>query len=211
VNILNTIADYLTAMRNLRLRSAILSFSNNENETIFDLIIQLFVVNKSEVLRKFLEIGLQSKMVRFRTDGIPGLSLPNRPLKNPLYALWWQKDWEAFFTLAQSHPRWLLWHVELPATGPYGNQSVIMRLLKKDVYPEFEAAIRQHNPNNPFFCWLCGREIQKVDEDLSFFLKKLKKIKSSEGLTLLDILTGHAVEAEFDPKTINQIKEIIGF
>jgi hypothetical protein len=171
----------------------ILAFSNREEETAFTLLIRLNVINKAAILQKFLELGIQVTTIPFETDST---YYPEQLQTNPLYALHWQKDWESFFILNQYYPQLLFSSIEHPDTDPnhkrFGNQSVIMKILKKANFPKFREAVQKYKPKNPLFYLLCENIPQISDENSALsWQNKLNKTVSSEGKTAAQILMDH--------------------
>lgn len=135
----------------------IFTYRNYDGENALDLIIRNNVINKAAILERLLTIGLKPTWVPLETSGIyePG-QLPT----HPLYALYWQKEWEAFFVLDQHYPTLVFHSIEFPATKPFlrrfGHQSVITKILEPDTFPEFRAAASQYGTHSPFLQLVCG-------------------------------------------------------
>ncbi|MDR0444805.1 MAG: ankyrin repeat domain-containing protein [Puniceicoccales bacterium] len=202
VSILNAIIDYLTAMYDdpecERILNGVLNSFNRVGETIFGFIILSNVINKAQVLQRLLEIGLRPRMIPFETDRmdpseINGIYVQRPSLRNPLYVLWWNKEWETFFTLLRFHPEWLFERIEVRIKGScFGNQSLIMRITQNDAFLELKEVVREYKTDDPFLLQLCRDDSETVSEEdansLAAYLNSLGKIKSSEGLTLRQIL-----------------------
>lgn len=165
----------------------ILEIRNNDREDAFVLIIRTNVTNKAAVLRRLLQIGLIPTWVPFESFGEYH---PNQLLTNPLYALQWQGEWEAFCILAEHYPVILFFSIESIFTPNrhrrFKNQSVLMRVLRPDTFVEFQGVVRQYGQNNPFLQLVCGI-LPSAGQELAPELMNAS-LRSSEGRTPLDIV-----------------------
>ncbi|MDR2377238.1 MAG: hypothetical protein LBD54_00570 [Puniceicoccales bacterium] len=171
----------------------ILEARNNAREDAFSLTIRTNVTNKAAVLRRLLRIGLIPTWVPFESFGEYH---PHQLPTNPLYALQWQGEWEAFCILAEHYPVMLFFSIESIFTTNrlrrFKNQSVIMRLLRPDTFTEFQGAVEQYGQNNPFLQLVCG-DMPRAGQELAPELTN-DSLQSSEGRTPLDIIR-YAVKA----------------
>ncbi|MDR2419712.1 MAG: ankyrin repeat domain-containing protein [Puniceicoccales bacterium] len=162
----------------------IFAYRNYDRENVFDLIIRDNVINKTAVLGRLLAIGLKPTWVPFETSRVyePG-QLPT----HPLFVLYWQREWEAFFVLAQHYPMFMFYSIEFPATKQFlrrfGWQPVIAKILEPDTFPEFRAAVRRYGIHNPFLQLVCG--IPPTDRQR--LPPAFINTQSSDGYTPLDI------------------------
>jgi hypothetical protein len=163
---------------------SIFAYCNRNKESVFDLIICGNVINKAAILSQLFAIELRPAWVSFETSRV---YKSRQLLTNPLYVLYWQKEWETFFVLARHCPVSIFYSIEFSATKPFlrrfGCQSVITKVLEADTLLEFRDVVRQYGAHSPFLQLVCG--IPPTDRQR--FPPAFINTQSSDGYTPLDI------------------------
>jgi hypothetical protein len=190
-HILNSIISHLESLYETSLRKLqkILALRNYKRENAFSLIICTNVTNKAAVLNRLLAIGLKPVWVPFESSGEYN---PQQLRTNPLYALYWKKEWESFFMLDSYFPELTFSSIESAYARPerrrFGFQSVITKILEPDTIDEFRDAVREYGIINLFF-WLICIPLDENQDEGQILPQELIDAQSSDGYTPLDIVS----------------------
>jgi hypothetical protein len=164
---------------------------NHAEESAFDLLVRLRIINKAKALDRLLWIGLRPRYVPFESSAEYS---PDQLLTNPLYILCWKEEWETFSVLARHCPELLFDSIEFPETKPglrrFGEQSVIVKLLELDILQKCRRACLQYGEHAlPFTRLVLGIPSGEVSELSADFLDTL----SSDGYSPAEIFFDFAL------------------